>query len=121
MGYMACKVKGIGSVTLKYENGYNYNFERVRSQDYRNVSNLNRNLILMGNLDDIGLQGKIEDEILKMIKWFLLIFKSTKTNRVYVNKDAIYDKTNTVTDTTLKYHKTIKFFTNRDNSEKILS
>lgn len=115
MGYMACKVKGIGSVILKYENGYNYNLERVRSQDYRNVSNLNRNLILMGNLDDIGLQGKIEDEILKMIKWFLLIFKSTKTNRVYVNKDAIYDNTNTVTDTTLKYHNRLSHASEKDH------
>lgn len=54
----ACKVKGIGSVTLKFENGYTFTLERVRY-----VPDLNRNLISMSNPDDIGLNDKIGDVV----------------------------------------------------------
>lgn len=51
---VACRIKGIGSVILKFENGYTFTLERVRY-----TPNLNRNLISIGNLDDIDLQGRI--------------------------------------------------------------
>lgn len=46
------------SVTLKFANGYIYTLERARY-----ILDLNRNVILMGNLYDIGLQCKIENGI----------------------------------------------------------
>lgn len=45
-----CRVNRIGSVTLKFEKGYTFTLERVRY-----VPDMNRDLILMGNLYDIGL------------------------------------------------------------------
>lgn len=72
---VACKVKGIGDVTLKFENGYIYTLERVRY-----VADLNRYFISMGQLDDIGLQGRHGNGLLKMIKGSPVIFKGFKRN-----------------------------------------
>lgn len=76
---IACKVDGIGKVTLKFENAYIYIFERVRY-----VLELNRKLISMKNLDDMGLLGKIGNGLLKVIKGYLNIFKRVKRNGIYV-------------------------------------
>ncbi|CAI9761832.1 unnamed protein product [Fraxinus pennsylvanica] len=85
MGYnVACMIREIGNVTLKFENGYTFTLKRVGY-----VLDLNRNLISMGDLDGIGLQGKIEDGSLKVIKGSLIIFKGTKRNGIYVTRASI--------------------------------
>lgn len=81
---VACSIKGIGSVTLKFDNGYTFTLERVKY-----IPDLNRNLISMGNLDDIGLQSWIGDGSLKIIKGTLIIFKGTKRNDIYVTRASV--------------------------------
>lgn len=65
----AYRVLRIGSVILKFENGYTFTLRRVRY-----IPDLNRNLISMGNLDDTGLKGNFGDGLLKIVKGFLVIF-----------------------------------------------
>lgn len=74
---IACKVEGLGNVTLKFENGYMYTLERVRY-----VPELKRNLISMGELDDLGMCGRIGDGLMKVIKGSLVIFKGIKKNGI---------------------------------------
>lgn len=70
---VACRVKGIGNVTLRFENEYNFILERVRY-----VPDLNRNLSSMGNLDGIGLQSRFGNGYLRIIKRSLVIFRGIK-------------------------------------------
>lgn len=63
-------MKGVGNVTLKFENGFVYTLERVRY-----VPMLSRNLISMGGLDDMGVEGRIENGILKVLRKYLPILK----------------------------------------------
>lgn len=101
---VACSIKGIGSVTLKFDNGYTFTLERVRY-----IPDLNRNLISMGNLDDIGLQGRIGNGFLKIIKGSLVLFKGTKMNGIYVTRASVVqshiaESSSVEIDATLKWH-----------------
>lgn len=102
---IACKVEGLGNVTLKFENGYMYILERVRY-----VPKLKKNLISMGELDDLGMCGRIGDGLMKVIKGSLVIFKGVKKNGIYVVKaETVLENnatvSNTESDSTLKWHK----------------
>lgn len=102
---IAYRVDGFGKIILKLENGYIYTFERVRY-----VPELNRNLISMGNFDDIGLQSKIGDGFLKVIKCSLVILKGIKRNEIYLVKantvgNDIAESSSAKLDATLKWRK----------------
>jgi len=46
----------------------------------RYVPELSRNLISIGNLDDLGLLGKVGDGLLKVMRGSLVMFKGVKRN-----------------------------------------
>lgn len=81
------KVEGTGSVTLKFENGYIYTLERVKY-----ILELNTNFISMGDLDDIGLHGKLGDGMLKVMRGSLVMFKGVIRNGIHVIKAEIVKK-----------------------------
>ncbi|XP_022861191.1 uncharacterized protein LOC111381625 [Olea europaea var. sylvestris] len=62
----------------------------------------------MGNLDDIGLQGRFGDGHLKIIKGSLIIFRGIKRTETYVtrasNLSHIAESSNIESDATLKWH-----------------
>lgn len=60
---VSCRVVGI----------YRYTLEKVKY-----VPKLNSNIISMGDLDDIGLEGKIGNDILKVTKGSLVSLKVSK-------------------------------------------
>lgn len=76
---VACRVKGMGHVTLKFENEYIHILERVRY-----VPKFNKNLISMGDLDDIGLEVRIGNGTLKVR--FACDFQRYKKERYLCHK-----------------------------------
>lgn len=58
-----------------------YTLERVRY-----VIELNRDLISMGDLNALGVEGRIGNSLLKVNKGSLVIFTVTKRNGIYITK-----------------------------------
>nr|GEW42722.1 retrovirus-related Pol polyprotein from transposon TNT 1-94 [Tanacetum cinerariifolium] len=67
------KIIGIGSVMVKMHDG------TVRTiQDVRHVEGLKKNLLSLGQLDDLGCKVKIQNKIMKIIKGALVLMRGEK-------------------------------------------
>ncbi|GJZ97608.1 gag-pol polyprotein [Tanacetum coccineum] len=67
------KIIGIGSVMVKMHDG------TVRTiRDVRHVEGLKKNLLSLGQLDDLGCKVEIQDKIMKIIKGALVLIRGEK-------------------------------------------
>ncbi|GJU51145.1 hypothetical protein Tco_1220700 [Tanacetum coccineum] len=67
------KIIGIGSVMVKMHDG------TVRTiRDVRHVEGLKKNLLSLGQLDDLGCKVEIQDKIMKIIKGALVLMRGEK-------------------------------------------
>lgn len=73
-----CKVKGIGSVRIRFHSGA----EKVLT-NVRYIPELKRNLISLGMLDELGYLVKIEAGMIKVLKGSLLVMKGVRKNGIY--------------------------------------
>ncbi|GKE08092.1 gag-pol polyprotein, partial [Tanacetum coccineum] len=67
------KIIGIGSIMVKMHDGTVYTI-----QDVRHVEGLKKNLLSLGQLDDLGYKVKIQNKIMKIIKGALVLMKGEK-------------------------------------------
>ena len=75
----SCSVKGIGNISLKLHD----NKTRTLT-DVRYVLGLKRNLISLGNLDELGFSYKAENGSMHVFKRDELILTGAKKNGLYV-------------------------------------
>jgi len=75
----SCLVVGIGSITVKLNNGLSHVLANVR-----HIPDLRRNLISLGTLDDAGYVCKTEGGVLKVSRGSLVILKGSKNQGLYV-------------------------------------
>ncbi|KAG6418890.1 hypothetical protein SASPL_121096 [Salvia splendens] len=69
----ALEIAGVGTIKIKMFDG------TVRTiQDVRHVRGLKKNLLSLGQLDDLGCKSRIENGILKVIKGVLVVMKAEK-------------------------------------------
>ncbi|GJW94200.1 gag-pol polyprotein [Tanacetum coccineum] len=67
------KIIGIGSIMVKMHDG------TVRTiRDVRHVEGLKKNLLSLGQLDDLGCKVEIQDKIMKIIKGALVLMRGEK-------------------------------------------
>ncbi|GKG12111.1 gag-pol polyprotein, partial [Tanacetum coccineum] len=67
------KILGIGSIMVKMHDG------TVRTiHDVRHVKGLKKNLLSLGQLDDLGCKVEIQNKIMKIIKGALILMKGEK-------------------------------------------
>lgn len=69
----ALKIVGIGTIKLKMFNGTVHTI-----QDVRHVEGLKKNLLSLGQLDDLGFKMESENKVMKIIKGELVIMKAEK-------------------------------------------
>ncbi|KAL2252514.1 UNVERIFIED_CONTAM: hypothetical protein Sindi_0046100 [Sesamum indicum] len=74
-----CDIKGIGEISLIFDNGYKMTLKHVRY-----VPELSHNLISCAVLEDEGLEGKWGKGIMKIMKGSLVIFKAEKRRNLYL-------------------------------------
>ena len=75
----ACKIQGIGNITLKMHDG------KIRLlTDVRFMSDLKRNLISLGTLDKIGFSYNAKNGCLHVSKNGNIVLTSTKRNGLYI-------------------------------------
>ncbi|RDX89733.1 hypothetical protein CR513_28502, partial [Mucuna pruriens] len=82
----ALEIAGVGTVKIKMYDG------TVRTiQGVRHVKDLKKNLLSIGQLDDLGCKIHVEDEILKIVKGNLVVMKAEKitTNLYTLLEDAL--------------------------------
>lgn len=77
----SCKIKGIGKIVLKLENGYVLTLNKIRY-----IPSLKRNLISLGTLDDEGFNTIINKGTLILQKKFDKIAQVFKSNGIYILK-----------------------------------
>ncbi|XP_073222071.1 uncharacterized mitochondrial protein AtMg00300-like [Cicer arietinum] len=75
----ACKVVGIGSIKLKLEDGTMKILSKII-----HVPELERKLISLGMLEEVGCSYKAEKDTLKVIKGSLIIMKGTRDHGIYL-------------------------------------
>ena len=69
----ALKIVGVGTIKIKMFDGY------IRTvQGVRHVKGLKKNLLSIGQLDNLGFKTHIEGGILKVVKGSLMIMKAEK-------------------------------------------
>ena len=74
-----CKIKGIGSIKLRNDDG---STKIVRNVRY--IPNMKKNLISLGALESKGLHIRMENGILKVVSRALVMLKATrKSNNMY--------------------------------------
>ena len=76
---LACKVAGIGSISIKMYDGKVINLEQVRY-----VPELKTNLISLGMIDQLGYSIKVEKGELQIIRNGTVIMKGSRRNWLYV-------------------------------------
>ncbi|KAL2239854.1 UNVERIFIED_CONTAM: Retrovirus-related Pol polyprotein from transposon TNT 1-94 [Sesamum indicum] len=74
-----CDIKGIGDISLTFDNGYKMILKHVRY-----VPELSHNLISCVVLEDEGLEGRWGKGIMKIMKGSLVIFKAEKRRNLYL-------------------------------------
>ncbi|KAA0065687.1 retrovirus-related Pol polyprotein from transposon TNT 1-94 [Cucumis melo var. makuwa] len=79
----ACKIVGIGSVTLKFKDG-----TATFLRNMRHVPSLKRNLIFLGMLDSIGCEYKGSAGRFEILKDFKIVLFGTKINGLFLIKEA---------------------------------
>jgi len=78
-----CNMEGIGTVQIKMFDGMIRELKKMRY-----VSQLKRNLILVGALKTLGLEVSIKDGVLKITKGSMVVLKGVRQNNVYYLKDS---------------------------------
>ncbi|KAH9769620.1 hypothetical protein KPL71_012083 [Citrus sinensis] len=81
---LACKVAGIGSVSIKMHDGKVISLEQVRY-----VPELKRNLISLGMIDQLGCSIKAENGELQIIRNGTVIMKGYRRNGLYVLNGSV--------------------------------
>ncbi|TXG65810.1 hypothetical protein EZV62_007085 [Acer yangbiense] len=78
----ALEIAGIGTIKIKMHDG------TIRSiQEVRHVKGLKKNLLSLGQLDDLGCKTQIENGILKIVRGALVVMKAEKiTSNLYMLK-----------------------------------
>lgn len=76
---MTCHVIGIDIVTVKIHDGVVRTFGNVR-----HVLDLQRNLVSLGSLDEIGHTCKVEGGVMRVSKGALSVMKGVKRNGLYI-------------------------------------
>ena len=69
----ALEIVGIGTIKIKMYDGIIRTIQRVR-----HVTGLKKNLLSLGQLDDLGCKTRIEKGVLKIIKGALVVLKAEK-------------------------------------------
>ncbi|KAL2236677.1 UNVERIFIED_CONTAM: Retrovirus-related Pol polyprotein from transposon TNT 1-94 [Sesamum indicum] len=97
-----CDIKGIGDISLIFDNGYRMTLKHVRY-----VHELSHNLISCAALEDEGLEGRWGKGIMKIMKGSLVVFKAEKRRNLYlcsVTYDSLAASVN-MHDKTFLWHK----------------
>ncbi|KAK0602044.1 hypothetical protein LWI29_029846 [Acer saccharum] len=78
----ALEIAGIGTIKIKIHDG------TIRTiQEVRHVKGLKKNLLSLGQLDDLGCKTQIENGILKIVRGALVVMKAEKiTSNLYMLK-----------------------------------
>ncbi|TXG73221.1 hypothetical protein EZV62_001800 [Acer yangbiense] len=78
----ALEIAGIGTIKIKMYDG------TIRTiQEVRHVKGLKKNLLSLGQLDDLGCKTQIENGILKIVRGVLVVMKAEKiTSNIYTLK-----------------------------------
>ncbi|TXG66789.1 hypothetical protein EZV62_008064 [Acer yangbiense] len=78
----ALEIAGIGTIKIKMHDG------TIRTiQEVRHVKGLKKNLLSLGQLDDLGCKTQIENGILKIVRGVLVVMKAEKiTSNLYMLK-----------------------------------
>lgn len=76
---LACKIAGIGTVSLKMYDGMTRDLKQVRF-----VPDLRRNLISLGIIDQLGCSIKAENGQIEIIENGVVIMKGIRRNGLYV-------------------------------------
>lgn len=88
-----CKVVGMGSIVLYLTNG-----NRIKLQKVRYVPGLKRNLISLGELDEIGCTYKGGNGVMDIFKGKKLVLSSIKSNGIYfLNGQSEHPSANAIT------------------------
>lgn len=74
----SCKVHGIGSIKLKMNDGSVFTLKNVKY-----VPEIKRNLISLGNLDQLGYTFKAQEGKLVVVKGSLIVMKGIRSNGLY--------------------------------------
>ena len=70
----ALKIASIGTIKIKMDNG------TIRTiQEVRHVEGLKKNLLSLGQIDNLGCKTHIENEILRIVRGALVVMKAEKT------------------------------------------
>ena len=80
----ACKVVGVGTVSILMADGCQRKLFNVR-----HVPELKRNLISLGTLDSEGFQFKAENGCLKILKGSMVFMKGNRVNGLYLLQGKI--------------------------------
>ncbi|KAL2250907.1 UNVERIFIED_CONTAM: Retrovirus-related Pol polyprotein from transposon TNT 1-94 [Sesamum indicum] len=117
-----CDIKGIGDISLTFDNGYRMTLKHVRY-----VPELSHNLISCAALEDDGLEGRWGKGIMKIMKGSLVVFKAEKRRNLYlcsVTYDSLAASVN-MHDKTVLWHKRFGHISQKGleflNKEGILS
>ncbi|KAL2231326.1 UNVERIFIED_CONTAM: Retrovirus-related Pol polyprotein from transposon TNT 1-94 [Sesamum indicum] len=117
-----CDIKGIGDISLVFDNGY-----RITLKHVRYVPELSHNLISCAALEDDGLEGRWGKGIMKIMKGSLVVFKAEKRRNLYlcsVTYDSLAASVN-MHDKTVLWHKRFGHISQKGleflNKEGILS
>ena len=78
-----CHIEGIGTIRIKLSDGMMRELE-----DVRYVSQLNKNLILIGALEAQGLRETLGEGVLKISSGSLIVLNGIRCNNLYYVKDS---------------------------------
>ena len=118
----ALEIAGIGTIKIKMHDG------TIRTiQEVRHVKGLKKNLLSLGQLDDLGCKTQIENGILKIVRGALVVMKAEKiTSNLYMLKgetlqeaDSCVASTNHGEESTIMWHRKLGHISER--GLKILS
>ena len=92
----ALEIAGIGTIKIKMHDG------TIRTiQEVRHVKGLKKNLLSLGQLDDLGCKTQIENGILKIVRGALVVMKAEKiTSNLYMlNGETLQEANSSVAST----------------------
>ena len=74
----ALEIAGIGTIKIKMHDG------KIRNiQEVRHVKGLKKNLLSLGQSDDLGCKTQIENGILKIVKGALVVMRQKRSLQIY--------------------------------------
>ena len=76
-----CNIEGIGTVLIKMFNGM---VQELKEMKY--VPQLKKNLILVDDLEALGLEISDRESVLKMLRDSMIVMKAVRSNNLYYLK-----------------------------------